>query len=39
MGMNGMGMKNINMVDNNKTIDMNGLKNLANLQSMNILKQ
>ncbi len=34
MGMNGMGM-----MDNSKTLDVNGLKNLANLHSMNILKQ
>ncbi len=42
MGMNNMnmmGMNSMGMMDNAKTLDVNGLKNLASLHSMNILKQ
>lgn len=37
MGMNGMGMNGMGMMD--KTLDSNGLKNLANLYSMNVIKK
>jgi len=40
MNMGGMDMMNgMGMMDNTKALDPNGLKNLANLYSMNIIKK